>query len=275
MSRLGRHEVPFRDKVKGEARAKDVNPYVASHRTYGPPVIPAEEAGAWRGRWDECFGRSAPLHLEVGCGNGFFLAGMARRHPEFNWVGIEIRYKRVVLTARKLQAAGVDGHSRIVRYDAWWLDDLFEAGSLSGIYVNHPDPWMKDRHAGKRLMGPLFARFAAWALKPGGEVRLKSDHPPNLDGLWEGAQGLPFELLGRSDDVRSELPWDREDDVVTNYQSKFDRRDAPVYALRMVRVAGEVAPPDGPRQSRAVSAAHIPQADPTAVVPDVESPPDR
>jgi tRNA (guanine-N7-)-methyltransferase len=254
MSRPGRHDIPFRDKVEGESSRPGVNPYIDLHRTFGPPVIPAEDARVWKGRWNECFERDAPLHLEVGCGNGFFLAGMASRHPDRNWVGIEIRYKRVVLTARKLQAAGADRNARIVRYDAWWLDDLFEAGSVAGIYVNHPDPWMKDRHAEKRMMGPLFARFAAWALQPGGEVRLKSDHCPNLDGLVGGASGLPLQVIGRSDDVRVDLPWDRDDDVVTNYQSKFDRRDAPVHALRMRRTDGEVAPPSGPRQSRTVRA---------------------
>jgi len=252
MSSNGRDSLPFREKVASEHRSPEINPYVTLHRTFGPPVIAAEDVAVWKGRWAECFGRQAPLHLEVGCGNGFFLAGMAARHPEWNWVGIEIRYKRVVLTAKKLLAADAADYARIVRYDAWWLDDLFEAGSIAGIYVNHPDPWMKDRHADKRLMGPMFARFAAWALQPGGEVRLKSDFRPNLDGLVKGAEGLPLSVLSRSEDVREALPWDREDDVVTNYQSKFDRRDAPVYGLRMVREEGVVPAPAGPRQSRAV-----------------------
>ncbi len=239
MTSRGRHDVPFRSTIHGNGQNPEINPYLELHASFGRPVLTAVEAPEWKGRWNEYFDRDAPLHLEVGCGNGFFLSGMAARHPEWNWVGIEIRYKRVVLTAKKLRAKGIS-HACIARYDAWWLEDLFLPGSLSGIYVNHPDPWMKDRHSGKRLMGRYFASFAAWALRPGARLRLKSDHAPNLDLLAAGAEGLPLDVVGRSDDVRKVgAPWG-DDDVTTNYQSKFDKRDLPVYALWMVRGEGAV-----------------------------------
>ena len=238
MSHTGRHHRPFREKVHGRPLRTEVNPYVTLHEEFGPPVVTADEAFTWNGRWADCFGRDAPLHVEVGSGNGFFLSGMAMRHPDRNWLGIEIRYKRVVLCARKIQAAGAL-HARIARYDAWWLDDLFGPASIDGLYVNHPDPWIKVTNARKRLMSRYFAEFASMVLKPGAELRLKSDFAPNLDGLVQGAEGLPLRLMGRSSDVRREgLPWDADDDITTNYQSKFDKKDAPVHALRMVREAG-------------------------------------
>ena len=248
MTSPGSEPRPHRDKVHGRLVRSEVNPYVELHEQMRPTVVTAHDALDWRGRWAECFGRDAPLHVEVGSGNGFFLAGMAARHPEQNWLGVEIRFKRVVLCARKIRAAGVE-NARIARYDAWWLDDLFAPGSLAGLYVNHPDPWMKNSQADKRLMGRYFAEFAAWALAPGAELRLKSDFAPNLDGLEAGAEGLPLHTLGRSDDVRgSGLPWPTDDDITTNYQSKFDKRDAPVHALRMRREAGVVDAPTADRQ---------------------------
>jgi len=247
MSNFGRQNRPFREKVHGRPQKSETNPYVELHATLGPPVITAHEALDHAGNWDACFGRSAPLHLEVGSGNGFFLAGMAARHPERNWLGLEIRFKRVVLCARKIQAAGIT-NARISRYDAWWLDDLFGEASLSGLYVNHPDPWKKKKEARKRLMGRYFAEFAAWALKPGAELRLKSDFPGNIEGLVGAIDGLPLTVVGRSDDVRRSLPWDAGDDITTNYQSKFDKKDAPVYAVRLVRGPGEASPPSAARQ---------------------------
>lgn len=241
MTTVSRQKVPFRAKLNLGHRRPEINPYIGLHETFGPPVITAEQAVGCRGRWDEVFGRAAPLHLEVGAGNGFFLAGMAQKHPERSFVGIEIRYKRVVLCARKIQAAGLK-NARIARYDAWWLDDLFEAGSVSGLYVNHPDPWKRDRQANKRLMGEYFAAFAAWVLKPGATLRLKSDHAPNLDQLAAGAEGLPLRLVDRSSDVRQRLPWPEEDDVTTNYQSKFDKRELPVHALLLERTDDALPP---------------------------------
>ena len=148
----------FRDLLPEEYPRPDINPYLKLHREFGPPVLTASDAQGLRGRWTEAFeGRSAPLHVEVGPGNGFYLAGMAEKHPERNWLGLEIRFKRVILCAKKIRAAGVE-NARIARYDAWFLDDLFEPGEVDALYVNFPDPWMRDRDEKKRLMGPISAR---------------------------------------------------------------------------------------------------------------------
>ena len=149
------------------------------HREYGPPVLTAEQAAPYRDRWAEAFGRKAPLHVEIGSGNGFFLTELARRHPEWNVLGIEIRFKRVVMCAEKLDKAGVT-NARIIRYDAWYLDDLFRAGALAGLYVNHPDPWPKTRHEKNRLISRWFLEEAANYLQVGGWLRLKSDYQDNV-----------------------------------------------------------------------------------------------
>ena len=106
------------------------NPYLSLHAELGRPAMTSEAAAACKGRWHEEFGREAPLHVEIGAGNGFFLSGMAARHPEFNWLGVEIRFKRVVLTARKLLKVQAEGWSRITRYDGNALPDLLRPGEL-------------------------------------------------------------------------------------------------------------------------------------------------
>lgn len=231
----------FTDKRPEEYRRSDINPYLQLHRSFGPPVLVGEDAPSYRGRWPEAFSqRAAPLHVEVGSGNGFFLTGMAQRHPEYNWLGLEIRFKRVVLCARKLVAAGVS-NARIGRYDAWHLSDLFHPGEIAGLYTNHPDPWPKDRHEKKRLIGPVFAQWAAAALAPGARWRLKTDHPINVDGMLAAIEGLPFVVRGRSDDVqRDGTPWPEDDDVVTNYQRKFYVRNEPIYAVEVERIKTEI-----------------------------------
>jgi tRNA (guanine-N7-)-methyltransferase len=234
----------FTDKRPEEYRRPDINPYLRLHREFGLPVLVGEDAPGFKGHWRDAFaGRDAPLHLEIGSGNGFFLAGMAKRHPDRNWLGLEIRFKRVVLCAKKLVAAGVS-NARIGRYDAWHLSDLFEDGALAGLYTNHPDPWPKERHEKKRLIGPVFARWAAGALAPGARWRLKTDHPINVQGMLSAIEGLPFRLVGRSNDVQHDgPPWPADDDIVTNYQRKFYVKDEPIYAVEVERITGPVVPP--------------------------------
>ena len=223
----------WNEKPFDEYPMPDLNPYLQAHLSYGPPVLTAAQAQDAHGNWAGVFGREAPLHVEIGAGNGFFLSGMSAAHPDVDWVGLEIRFKRVIQTARKLQAAGVT-NARIARYDVRHLVDLFEPASVTAFYLNHPDPWPKDRHAKNRLLQDWWLDELIALLLPGGELRLKTDHLINVEALLELLPGRPVSLLGRSDDVaRDGAPW--EGDVTTNYQSKFDQKGEPVYALRVRR----------------------------------------
>ncbi|MCO4743931.1 MAG: tRNA (guanosine(46)-N7)-methyltransferase TrmB [Proteobacteria bacterium] len=214
-----------------------------SHRTFGRPLLPASDAWTFRGKWPEEFGREAPLWLEIGCGNGFFLKDVAVRHPEVNLLGIEIRYKRTVLCARKLKEAGVET-ARIARYHAAYLDDLFVEGALDRLFVNHPDPWPKERHEKNRLISRWFLEDVVRYLKPGGVFQLKSDFPPNVervealldhDGEGNDAPRLPLEITGYSDNIaRDGAPW--PDDVMTNYQKKMGIRGKRVLGIELKRL---------------------------------------
>lgn len=210
------------------------NPYLSLHAELGRPAMTSEDAAACRGRWHEEFGREAPLHVEIGSGNGFFLSGMAARHPELNWLGVEIRFKRVVLTARKLLKANAEGWSRITRYDGNALPDLLRPGEVAAFYLNHPDPWPKRQQAHNRMICGDWLDMIGTLLRPGGDLKVKTDHLVNVTALVKAMEGRPFTLVGRSDDVaRDGAPW--PDDVVTNYQRKFNERGLPVYALWLRR----------------------------------------
>lgn len=232
----------FVDKPAEAYTHPDANPYLAAHRDFGRPLIPAGELQAHRGRMAELFGRDAPLVLEIGSGNGEFMVEWARRNPDKNVLGVEIRFKRTVLCARKIRAADAQ-HVLIARYHAAFLRDLFDEGALVGILVNHPDPWPKERHERNRLISRWFLEDVAYFLRPGGFLRIKSDFEPNcgrvVDLLDKGPDGeplppLPLRITGRADDVNgSGAPW--PDDVMTNYQGKMLRKGVPVHAIEVVR----------------------------------------
>ena len=163
----------FRDRPADEHPQPDLNPYVRLHREYAE-IVPGDQAPSYRGRWSEVFGREAPLHLEIGTGNGSFLAAMALAHAEWDFLGVEIRFKRVVQGAKRIRAADLS-NARMVRYDAFFLADLFAPASLAAIYLNHPDPWPKGKHEKNRLISKAFLSWAADTLVPGaGLPRVKA-----------------------------------------------------------------------------------------------------
>ncbi len=228
----------FVDRHPDEFPQPDLNPFMRIHRDFGPPVLPAYRAQEAGGDWDTIFGRGAPLHVEIGSGNGFWITHMAGLHPEWNWLGVEIRFKRVVLVARKLVAAGAAEHARIMRYDAFMVEEILPPGGLAGLYVNHPDPWPKDRHAKNRLLARPFGEMVTRLLAPGARLRIKTDGGAYIDEFAEAIEGLPLKVLGESRDIaRDGTPWPEDDDRVTNYQRKFYEKGLPVYALWVERLA--------------------------------------
>jgi tRNA (guanine-N7-)-methyltransferase len=128
---------------------------------------------------ERLFGRDLPLHFEIGFGAGEHLAYRADLLPDHGLVGAEPFLNGV---------AGALGHVheqrlanvRLHHGDALEVLARIPDGALSFLYLLHPDPWPKARHAKRRMMndGPL-ALFAA-KLRPGGEFRFGTDHPVYL-----------------------------------------------------------------------------------------------
>jgi tRNA (guanine-N7-)-methyltransferase len=126
---------------------------------------------------DALFGRAAPLVLEIGFGNGWFLVHLGKEHPELNILGAETSASSVHRAYRRLLRADVPA-VRIFKGDAvFMIRHLIAPGSLDKVYVNFPDPWPRRKHRSKRLLTAEFFRAVSNRLVPGGTVVLTTDHP--------------------------------------------------------------------------------------------------
>ena len=133
---------------------------------------------------ERLFGADRPLHFEIGFGGGEHLAFRADMLPDHGFIGAE-----PFLNGVAQALVHVDGdhgtlpplaNVRIHHGDALEVLARVPDASLSFVYLLHPDPWPKARHAKRRMMndGPL--RLIAGKLKPGGEFRFGTDHPVYL-----------------------------------------------------------------------------------------------
>jgi tRNA (guanine-N7-)-methyltransferase len=128
---------------------------------------------------ERLFARAMPLHFEIGFGAGEHLAERADMLPDHGFVGCEPFLNGVVGALTQLRDRGLT-NVRLHHGDALEALSRVPDGALSFLYLLHPDPWPKARHAKRRMMndGPL-ALFAA-KLRPGGEFRFGTDHPVYL-----------------------------------------------------------------------------------------------
>ena len=121
------------------------------------------------------FGRDAPVHVEIGFGNGEALAAMAAAHPQNNYLGIEVHRPGVGAMLRRIEAEGL-ANVRVACTDAKeLLDRRIPQDSLSAVYIFFPDPWHKTRHHKRRLVQAEFVALLARKLKTGGLLHLATD----------------------------------------------------------------------------------------------------
>lgn len=128
---------------------------------------------------ERLFGQDCPLHFEIGFGAGEHLAYRADLLPDHGFVGCE-PFLNGVVGALGAVRDGALTNVRLHMGDALEVLDRVPDGALSFLYLLHPDPWPKARHAKRRMMNDGPVRMFAAKLKPGGELRFGTDHPVYL-----------------------------------------------------------------------------------------------
>ncbi|MER3555376.1 MAG: tRNA (guanosine(46)-N7)-methyltransferase TrmB [Meiothermus sp.] len=130
------------------------------------------------------YGRAGPLVLEVGFGDGRFTAQVAKMHPEWNILGVEISAGSVSRAIKRFRREGI-GNVRVYHGEAGFaLRNFVTPRSLHRVYINFPDPWPKAKHEENRLLQRSFFKHLSTRLEDGGTLLLTTDHPE----YWRFAQ---------------------------------------------------------------------------------------
>jgi len=178
------------------------------------------------------FGDDRPLHFEIGFGGGEHLASRADLLPDHGFIGAE-PFLNGVAQALTHVSDGRLANIRLQHGDALQVLERVPDGALTMLYLLHPDPWPKARHAKRRMMndGPL--RLFARKLKPGGELRFGTDHPVYLrHALMVMQRFSDFEWLASGPKSWQQRPsgWPE-----TRYEAKARRNGHEVWYFRYRR----------------------------------------
>ena len=185
-----------------------------------------------KGSWAELFGRTAPLHIEIGMGKGRFLMELAARNPQINYIGVE-RYSSVLLRALQKMEEEPLPNLYFLCEDAAELEEFFAPGEVDRIYLNFSDPWPKARHARRRLTSVNhLARYAA-VLSGEGRVEFKTDNEALFDFSLESVEEAGWRLLECTRNLHQD-PRMNEGNIMTEYEEKFSAKGNPIFKLTAV-----------------------------------------
>lgn len=190
-----------------------------------------------KGTWQQIFGNSNPIHIEVGMGKGKFITEMAKLHPDINYVGIE-RYTSVLLRAvQKRETLEDIPNLCYLCIDARDLPLIFEREEVGKIYLNFSDPWPKDRHAKRRLPSREFLARYDQILKRDGAVEFKTDNRGLFDFALTQAREAGWALDACTYDLHREEDMMRGN-VMTEYEEKFSGLGNPIHKMIISRQTG-------------------------------------
>lgn len=128
-----------------------------------------------KGGWaSEVFGNFNPITLELGCGKGEYTVELGRRHPERNFIGVDIKGARLWTGATQAVREQL-GNVAFIRTDIELIDSFFAPGEIDQIWITFPDPQMQKRR--KRLTSTRFLDLYRRILRDGGMINFKSDSP--------------------------------------------------------------------------------------------------
>ena len=185
-----------------------------------------------RGTWAAFFGNNNPIVVELGCGKGEYTVGLARKNPDLNYIGIDIKGARFWRGAKTAVEESLKNVA-FIRTQIELIESVFATDEVSAIWITFPDPQFKYKRNHHRLTNPQFLRRYQRVLKPAGFVHLKTDsaflHGYTL-GLLDGWQIKPemahhdiYQYVHAPEDVIS---------IQTFYEQQYLEQGIPITYLK-------------------------------------------
>jgi tRNA (guanine-N7-)-methyltransferase len=182
-----------------------------------------------KGKWNEVFGNDNPIVLELGCGRGEYTVALARKYPEKNFMGIDVKGARLWRGAKTAHSENLLNVA-FLRMRIDFIVSCFAAGEVSEIWITFPDPQV--RKANKRLTSPRFLDRYRLFLKSDGFVHLKTDSLLLHEYTYSLVQNSGFPLYERYTDVQTQCHDELLLNIRTYYEELFASQGFPITYLK-------------------------------------------
>lgn len=180
--------------------------------------------------WSEHFGNSNPIVLELGCGKGEYTVGLAKRYPQKNFIGADLKGNRIYIGARDAIASKL-GNVHFLRTRIDFITECFTPNSIDEIWLTFSDPQPKKPR--KRLSSRIFIERYSRFLKPNGIIHVKTDSDLLFEFTVEQIEEYKYPLVFKSWDIYKEmnqLPQLLQEDLLikTHYEKLFSSKGATI-----------------------------------------------
>ena len=193
-----------------------------------------------KGRWSEdVFGNNRPLVLELGCGKGEYSVALARKYPEKNFIGVDIKGSRMWVGATDALQNHLTNVA-FLRTRIEFIRSSFAPGEVSEIWITFPDPQPQKSRTNKRLTSARFLQSYREILQPGGIIHLKTDSQFLYEYTCKIVELNDLHIISNTGDLYHSGFADDILSVQTYYEKMFMEKGFTIKYLKF-----EISPKDG------------------------------
>jgi len=201
-----------------------------------------DEGFSLKGKWKHGFFKNNhPLVLELGCGKGEYTVGLAKRFPDKNFIGIDIKGSRMWSGAKEVNQSGLT-NCGFVRTNIELLSHFFAPGEVSEIWITFPDPQMKRTN--KRLTATRFLREYSEMLQPMGVIHLKTDSDFLYQYTVATIEVNHFQVQVNTSDLYGSGLADEILSIRTYYEQQWLDRGKTIKYLKYIPHGNDLAEPE-------------------------------
>lgn len=190
------------------------------------------QPNAQKGAWQSRFAAPQPLHLDLGCGKCVFLAEIAHKQPQVNFVGIDISYDILGVGRRNIQSVFGDeepANLALCSWDIQRLDQLFAPGEAERLYINFCNPWPAAGCHKRRLTHTRQLLAYKPLLASGGELWFKTDNDDLYLATKRYLGEAGFHIFFDTQDLHKE---NDPENILTEHEIMFSAQGIRIKALR-------------------------------------------
>lgn len=186
-----------------------------------------------KGKWQQLFNNDNDIHLEIGCGKGDFVVGMAVMHPDINFVAFEKEKQVIASAVRKVRETedelGIKLNVFFILGDATEILEYFDKGEIKRIYLNFSDPWRNRKKWNKRrLTHRDFLENYKQLFDKEGSIHQKTDNKDLFEFSLNEFSYADYKLSDITFDLHNS---DFTGNVITEYETKFSSQGLPIYRV--------------------------------------------
>ena len=170
-----------------------------------------------KGKWNQFFKNDNPIALEIGTGSGNFMRQLAERNPNKNFIGLELRFKRLVLSAEKCKKRAMKNVA-LLRKRGEEIEEFLGKNEISEMYINFPDPW-EGTEKNRIIQESLFKTLDN-IMKKDGILYFKTDHDVYYSDVLDLVKTLEnYEVIYHTSDLHNSEK--AENNIKTEFEQLF------------------------------------------------------